>query len=90
MVRRDPGPGRHHVQPDGNLTGTVIANSIIQGGEIHQDTGGYFLPTGTLSGLPTTTVSQSSPVVEPSTLAVLFVGIFGLAFARRKIVRAAA
>ena len=76
--------------PSGVLTGTVIANSIIQGGEIHQETGGYILPTGALSGLPTTTVSQNSPVVEPSTLAVLFVGVFGLAFARRKAARATA
>ncbi len=71
---------------DGDLNGTVFAQSINQQSEIHD----YNLPTDILSGLPTTTVSQSSAVVEPSTLAVLFVGIFGLAFARRKIVRAAA
>jgi choice-of-anchor A domain-containing protein len=76
--------------PSGVLTGAVIAKSITQGGEIHQETGSYFLPSGALSGLPTTTVSQSSPVVEPSALAVLFVGIFGLAFARRKAARVAA
>ncbi|MBW4090758.1 MAG: choice-of-anchor A family protein [Proteobacteria bacterium] len=70
----------------GDLNGTVFAQSINQLSEIHN----YNLPTDILSGLPTTTVSQSSPVVEPSTLAVLFVGIFGLAFARRKAAHAAA
>jgi len=79
-------PNATVADPSGDLTGAVIANDIVQSNEIHQYTGSYVLPIGALSGLPvdSPSIGESQPVVEPSALAVLLVGIFGLGFARRR------
>ncbi|MGH3636248.1 MAG: collagen-binding domain-containing protein, partial [Mycobacterium sp.] len=81
------------VTNNGDLNGTVIAKAIVQNAEIHQyDNGGDVLPLNVLSGLPTTTIGTSqgggTSVDEPSTIAVLLVGVLGLVVLRRKMARA--
>ncbi len=60
--------------PSGDLTGAVIGSSIDQGGEIHN----LALPTGDLSGIPT-----SSDVPEPPALAALATAMALFALLRR-------
>jgi choice-of-anchor A domain-containing protein len=76
------------VTVNGDLNGSIVADEIVQNAEIHQfSNGGDVLPTSTLSGLPTETTNGDQPgtsVPEPPALALLLVGIAGLAVLRRR------